>query len=66
MTKIIVSVIIIWLLITIIVMLYSNSKKIESINKKIDDLDTIITKIMKPAIEWYCNYLKNEDSNMKK
>lgn len=33
---------------------------------KIDDLDTIITKIMKPAIEWYCNYLKNEDSNMKK
>lgn len=38
MTKIIVSVIIIWLLITIIVMLYSNSKKIESINKKIDDL----------------------------
>lgn len=38
MTKIIVSVIIIWLLITIIVMLYNNSKKIESINKKIDDL----------------------------
>lgn len=66
MTKIIVSVIIIWLLITIIVMLYSNSKKIESINKKIDDLDTIITKIMKPAIEWYCNYRENEDSNMKK
>lgn len=66
MTKIIVSVIIIWLLITIIVMLYSNSKKIESINKKIDDLDIIITKIMKPAIEWYCIYLKNEDSNMKK